>query len=45
MDVFEGKHTSGFKKLAHEIKKQFFVDYEGDNMPQQVDLANVVFDD
>jgi len=27
------------------MKAQFFADYEGDNMPQQVDLPNLVFDD
>lgn len=45
VDIFEGKNVGGYKKLATEIKEQFFKDYEGDNLPQQVDLPNLVFDD
>lgn len=27
------------------MKEQFFKDYEGDNLPQSIDLTNLVFDD
>ena len=27
------------------MKEQFFKDYEGDNLPQPIDLTNLVFDD
>ena len=45
LDIFEGKHPSTYKRIANEMKSKFFSDYEGDNLPQQVDLPNVVFDD
>jgi len=44
-DVFEGKHPAEYKKLAHAMKAKFFADYEGDNLHQKTDLANLVFDD
>ena len=44
-DIFEGKHPAEYKKLAHEMKDKFFADYEGDNLHQKTDLANLVFDD
>ena len=45
VDPFEGKHSDDYKQIATEMKNQFFSDYEGDNLPQKVDLANLVFDD
>ena len=45
VDVFEGKHPSDYKKIANEMKTKFFSDFEGDNLPQQGDLPNLVFDD
>jgi len=45
VDAFEGKQVDDYKKLANEMKEQFFRDYEGDNLPQQIDLTNLVFDD
>ena len=35
---------NGYKKIIGEIKSKFFSDYEGE-LPQQVDLPNLVFDD
>ena len=45
VDIFEGKHPGEYKKLAMEMKTKFFENYEGDNLPQKVDLPNLVFDD
>ena len=45
VDIFEGKHPGEDKKLAMEMKTKFFENYEGDNLPQKVDLPNLVFDD
>ena len=45
VDAFEGKHPKKYKEIATEMKSKFFSDYEGDNLPQQVDLPNLVFDD
>lgn len=45
VDVFEGKHPREYKRIATEMKQQFFPDYEGDNLQQKVDLPNLVFDD
>ena len=45
VDIFEGKHVGEYKKLAMEMKGKFFENYEGDNLPQRIDLANLVFDD
>ena len=44
VDIFEGKHVNEYKKVINEIKSKFFADYEGE-LPQQVDLPNLVFDD
>ena len=44
IDIFEGKHVNEYKKIITEIKSKFFADYEGD-LPQQVDLPNLVFND
>ena len=30
VDIFEGKHTGEYKKLAHDLKVNFFSDYEGE---------------
>ena len=45
VDIFEGKSIEEYKKIANAIKAQYFADYEGDNLPQTNDLANLVFDD
>lgn len=45
VDVFEGKHPREYKKIATEMKSKYFADYEGDNLQQQIDLPNLVFDD
>ena len=44
VDIFAGKHPADYKKLAHEMKAKFFADYEGE-LPQHIDLTNLVFDD
>ena len=33
VDIFDGKHTQAYKKLATEMKSKYFADYEGDNLP------------
>lgn len=43
-DIFEGKHTDDYKKIANEMKKNFFPEYEGE-LQQKVDLTSLVFDD
>ncbi len=45
VDIFEGKTVSEYKRIANQIKSQYFADYEGDNLPQTHDLANLIFDD
>ena len=44
VDIFEGKHSDHYKKLANSLKSQFFTEYEGE-LSQNTDLLNLVFDD
>lgn len=44
VDIFEGKNPDTYKKIATDLKTQFFAEYEGE-LSQNVDLPNLVFDD
>lgn len=43
-DIFEGKDSAEYKRLANLLKSQYFPDFEGE-LSSKVDLINFVVDD
>ena len=43
-DIFEGRYTTEYKRLAGLVKSQYFPDYEGE-LTTRVDLINQIVDD
>lgn len=44
MDIFEGKTVDEYKRLANQIKSQYFPDFDGE-FASKIDLSNQVLDD